>query len=56
MVSGMLAMTLWGENYGRINSADSASGEGLLNDNGSGRLGIMKSFQDTKAYISSILG
>eukprot|EP01084_Bolivina_argentea_P249606 417931_1 len=56
MVSGMLAMTLWGENYGRVNSADSASGEGLLNDNDSGRLGIMRYFQDTKAYISGIWG
>ncbi len=56
MVSGMLAMTLWGENYGRVNSADSASGEGLLNDNDSGRLGIMRYFQDTKACISGIWG
>ncbi len=55
MVCGTLALKLWGENYGRVSSADSASGEDLCNDNDSGRLGIMKSSQDTKAYISGML-
>ncbi len=48
-------MTLWGENYGRVNSVDSASGMGLLNNSDIVKgLRQMNVFQEAKAYINGV--